>query len=489
MDNHSLYLPGFHLQTLRRTPRSARQILADKAAQLKQKSLSQLSECFGQFIPKHCLRPSESGALSRQRLFSKENTFWSFLSQVLDADGGCQEVVRKLQAFSAMKSTSLPSSSTAAYCQARKKLKVNELEAILQHTSSLFRPTNSRGSINGRRVIVVDGTGLSMPDTTVNQQVWPQQKNLSPGCSFPQAALCACFCLQTGGLLSYELGNKKSHELPLLRKQWDTFHAGDVFLGDKGFCSFFDVYRFKEKEVDSVITLARRKPVTASEADKVLGKDDLLIRWKKPVRTKASSYSQADWEDLPETLPLRQIKVTVDSPGFRVSQFHIITTLTDAEVYPAHEIAQLYFQRWEVELYFRDIKTTMGMDILRCKTPDMIRKEILMYLIAYNCIRCLIQDIGEKQKTEPHPISFKGSIQALRQWEPYLNQNNISRQKQHDLIQLLYESIAGKIIPFRPGRREPRAVKRRPKNYQLLTAHRHEMIEIKHKSKYTAKQA
>jgi len=335
----------------------------------------------------------------------------------------------------------------------------------------------------------VDGTGLSMPDTDANQQVWPQQQNQSPGCGFPQAALCACFCLQTGGLLSYELGNKKSHELPLLRKQWGTFHAGDVFLGDKGFCSFFDVYSFKEKEVDSVITLARRKPVTAAEADKVLAKDDLLIHWKKPVRTKASSYSLEDWNNLPDTLPLRQIKVTVNRPGFRVSQFHIITTLTDANTYPASDIAKLYYQRWDVELYFRDIKTTMGMDILRCKTPDMIRKEILMHLIAYNCIRCLIQNAADKQKVAANQISFKGSIQALRQWEPYLNQAHFSHQRQLDLIQRLYESIAGKIIPFRPGRREPRAVKRRPKPYQLLTAHRHEIIEIKHRSKYTAQKA
>ena len=489
MKNMTLYLPGFQIESLRRKPQTAQQMLAKKLAELKQKTFSQLSKCFGQFIPKHCLCPSESGSLSRQRLFSKENTFWAFLSQVLDADGGCQEVVRKLQAFTAMKSTSLPSSSTAAYCQARKKLDIHELEAILQHTSDQLRPTSDRGFLNGRRVIVVDGTGLSMPDTNANQQVWPQQQNQTPGCSFPQAALCACFCLQTGGLLSYELGNKKSHELPLLRKQWGPFNAGDVFLGDKGFCSFFDVYKFKEKEVDSVITLARRKPVTATEADKVLGEDDLLIHWKKPVRTKASSYSQEDWEDLPDTLSLRQIKVTVNRPGFRVSQFYIITTLTDADTYPAGEIAQLYYQRWDVELYCRDIKTTMGMDILRCKSPDMIRKEILMHLIAYNCIRCLIQNAADKQKVAANQISFKGSIQALRQWEPYLNQTHISRQKQLDLIQRLYESIAGKIIPFRPGRREPRAIKRRPKNYQLLTAHRHEIVEVRHRSKYTAKGA
>ncbi|NOQ46061.1 MAG: IS4 family transposase [Desulfobulbaceae bacterium] len=489
MKNMTLYLPGFHLTTLRRKPRSAQQIMAEKLTDLKQKTFSQLGECFGQYIPRKYLFPAESGALSRQRLFSKENTFWAFMSQVLDADGGCQEVVRKLQAFAAMRSKPLPSSSTAAYCQARKKLELSELEAILQHTSKRLQSNKAPGELKGRRVIVVDGTGLSMPDTKENQHVWPQQKKQKPGCGFPQASLCACFNLQTGGLLSYELGNKKSHELPMLRKQWSTFKKGDIFLGDKGFCSFFDVYSFKKRGVDSVITLARRTPVTEIESVKVLGKDDLLIHWKKPVRSKASSYPQEDWQGLPEVLLLRQIKVSVTQPGFRVSTFYIITTLLDAENYPASEIENLYYQRWAVELFFRDIKTTMGMDILRCKTPDMVRKEILMHLIAYNCLRSLMHEAADREKVEVKQISFKGVIQALRQWEPHLNQANMNRRKQNDLIQLLYESIAGKITPCRPGRSEPRALKRRPKPYQLLTMPRHEMKEIKHRSKYRAKKA
>jgi len=207
MKNMTLYLPGFHLSTLRRRPRSAQQILVQKLADLKQKTFSHLVECFGQYIPKQLLQPAESGALSRRRLFSKENTFWAFLSQVLDADGGCQEVVRKLQAFSALKTKSLQSSSTAAYCQARKKLEVSDLEAILLHTSSRLRSKTDDGALEGRRVIVVDGTGLSMPDTVDNQRVWPQQKTQKLGCGFPQLSLCACFDLQTGGLLSHELGN------------------------------------------------------------------------------------------------------------------------------------------------------------------------------------------------------------------------------------------------------------------------------------------
>jgi len=461
--------------------------LAEKAEHLKEKSFSQLGECFGKFIPERHLQPTESGTQSRRRFFSKENTFWAFFSQVLDADGGCKEVVRKLQAYAAMKSKKLPSSSTAAYCQARKNLDQSSLEAILQNTSTQLQRKAAPDRLNGRRVIVVDGTGVSMPDTDANQRVWPQQRSQKPGCGFPQAFICACFCLQSGALLSYELGNKKSHELPMLRKQWGTFQAGDIFLGDKGFCSYFDVFSFKDREVDSVITLARRIPVTETEALKVLGKNDLLIHWKKPkVRTKASSYSQEDWESMPETLLLRQIKVTVNQAGFRVSSFYVVTTLLDAEEYPASEIADLYFQRWDVELFFRDIKTTMGMDILRCKSPDMVRKEILMHLIVYNCIRCLMVEAAAGCDVKVRRIGFKGSVQSLRQWEPFLNQAKINRQEQRRLVQLLYDSIASNIVPERPGRSEPRAVKRRPKPYQILNRPRHEMNEIKHRSKYRA---
>ena len=259
-----------------------------------------------------------------------------------------------------------------------------------------------------------------------NQRVWPQQRHQKPGCGFPQAAICACFCLQTGALLSYRVGNKKSHELPMLREQWETFKPGDIFLGDKGFCSYFDLSSFKSRGVDSVITLARRIPVTEANAVEVLGNDDLLIHWRKPKINKASSYSQADWETLPETLLLRQIKVRVNHPGFRTQSFYIITTLLDAKAYTADDLADLYFRRWDVELFFRDIKTTMGMDILRCKTPDMVRKEIAVHLIAYNCIRYLMVEAAAQTGKRVRRISFKGSVQALRQWEPHLNQTRIS---------------------------------------------------------------
>ena len=488
MKNPNLYLPGFHLATLRRKPRSARQKLADQLAEIRRKSIGQLAGCFADFIPGETLQPSQTGAQSRRRLFSKENTFWGFFSQILNADGGCAETVRQFHAFAANRSLTLPSSSTSAYCQARAKLKETDLENIQAHTSKQLILRGTDQGLQSRRVVVVDGTGISMPDTLENQRVWPQTGQQKPGCGFPQAYICACFNLRSGALLSYELGNKKSHELLMLREQWDTFNPGDIFLGDKGFCSYYDVFKLIDRDVDSVITLGKRKLVTPKDADKILGEDDLLIHWPRPKWTKHLSYSKDEWSALPAKLVLRQIKVNVKDPGFRSQSFHIITTLTDSSIYSAKAIADLYFQRWDIELFFRDIKTTMGMDILRCKSPSMIRKELLMHFIVYNCLRLLMLKAADKADVPVRLISFKASVQALRQWEPLLK-SQLSTQEQMRLLSLLCDSIATSVIRTRPSRREPRCVKRRPKNYQRMTKPRHEMQETPHRSKYVANSA
>jgi hypothetical protein len=180
--------------------------------------------------------------------------------------------------------------------------------------------------------------------------------------------------LDTGALLSYAIGNKKNHELPLFRQQLETFKPGDIFLGDKGFCSYFDIANLQNRSVDSVVTLARRAPVRTDASFKKLGPDDLLITWERPKYTKALSYSKEVWSKIPPKLALRQIEVKVPYPGFRSKGFYIITTLLNAARYPAEALAERYFKRWAVELFFRDLKTTMDSDVLRCLTPDMIRK-------------------------------------------------------------------------------------------------------------------
>jgi len=283
MKNSTPMFPGFHLQTLRRKPRSEAQKLADKLALLQQKSIKQIGEVFDKFIPKALLKPEKVGVMSRRRLFSKENTFWAFFSQILDAGGGCKEVIRKLQAYASIKGIAFPSSSTASYCTARKKLDIQTLTDIFEHTTRQQERLARTGRLNSRRVIVVDGTGVSMPDTPENQEVWPQSASQQPGCGFPAARICACFSLTNGALLSYATGNKKSHELRLFRQQWKTFKPGDIFLGDKGFCSYFDMAQLRDHGVDSVVTLARRAPVRSVKSLKKLGTDDLLITWPRPA--------------------------------------------------------------------------------------------------------------------------------------------------------------------------------------------------------------
>ena len=489
MKNTTPMFPGFHLQTLRRKPQSAQQKLAKKMALLKQKSFKQIGEFFENFIPRSLLTPEQTGKMSRRRLFSKENTFWAFFSQVLDADGGCKEVIRKLQAYASIKGVNIPSSSTASYCTARKKLDEEMLSDILEHTAEQLEKMPETGLLNNRRVIVVDGTGVSMPDTLMNQMLWPQSSILKAGCSFPVAHICAYFSLQTGGMLSYEIGNKKSSELTMFRKQWQTFNEDDIFLGDKGFCSYFDIAELKKRKVDSVVTLARRAPVSTRSCQKKLGANDLLIRWERPKYTKKFAYSREQWEALPNELTLRQIRVEIKCNGFRKQHFYMVTTLLDEHQYSAKALADLYFRRWDVELFFRDLKTTLGMDVLRCQSPEMIRKEILMHFIAYNCIRRLMYEAAEEANIDVRIVSFKGSLQALRNWEPHMNQAELSRAEQFRLISDLYDAITDVPIYQRPGRSEPRCVKRRPKNYQRMTAPRHEIKVIPHRSKYRAKVA
>ena len=489
MQNTTPYFAGFHIRTLSRKRASQADRLARELKALREKSLSQLAECFGRFIPGHLLKPSERKQHSRRRIFSKENTFWAFFSQMIDSDGGCMEVVRKAQAYAAVRGRKLPASSTSAYCQARSKLEESVLMNIFKHTAGRIDDMPERGFLKGRRVIVVDGTGVSMPDTESNQEQWPQQSQQKEGCGFPTARVCGCFSLASGGLLSFEIGNKKSAELPLFRKQWDTFRKGDIFLGDKGFCSYYDLANLKERGVDSVITLARRKPIHAEGAHEKLAENDLLISWKKPVWHKKAAYTRERWEALPPVLRVRQIKVTVSVPGWRTESFYIITTLTDADSYSASELADLYLQRWNVELFFRDIKTTMGMDVLRCKTPEMVRKEIIMHFIAYNSVRMLMYEAAEERRVDVSRLSFKGSLQALRQWEPHLNHARMSKRERRRLLSRLYDAIAENEVPLRPGRSEPRCVKRRPKPFQLLSTIRHKMKETPHRGKYRAKTA
>lgn len=472
--------PEFHLQTLRRKRRTPQQKLADHLAQIESKTLIEMDRLMGRFVPAAAFKPTEAGAHSRQRIFTSHNTFWGFMSQVLSTDGGCLEVVRKIQAAASCKKRSLPSSSTSAYCQARKKLAMSTLHETLLYTSRQADLISSEQEMFNRRTVVVDGTGFSMPDTPENQSVWPQSREQKPGCGFPIAKVAALFSLHTGALLSYACGNKHDQEINLFRSQWNHLKDGDILLGDKGFNNFRDVAILRNKGVDTLMNL-RRRPFKSTEIIRSLGHDDWLVRWKRPQRIKG--YSEEEWQALPSSTVVRMIRIQVDVPGFRSQEIYLVTTLNDAGKYPAEALRDLYLRRWDVELFYRDIKETMGMDVLRCKTPEMITKELMMYMIAYNCIRCLMVEAAEEARQPLRRISFKGSLQALRSWDPYLFGRLKTRRDRFRAISDLYHCMTDRLVPDRPMRSEPRAVKRRSKNHRLMTKPRHEMVVPKHRNR------
>lgn len=447
------------------------------ARTMSEKTPVELGRLFGPWAS----LPRGFGAGERTRLFSPSRTFWLFLSQVLDERGCCREALRRFQAWLLAEGGKTISPSTAAYCKARAKLSADEIKAANRRVVRKIEKT-CPWLWHGRRVMAVDGTGLSMPDTQANQAAWPQSKKTKPGCGFPVMRVCALFSMATGALAGLAHGSLDVHERTLYRKLWRLLKKGDVLLGDRGFCAFADFFLLSQRGVDCVMRKnGRRKNACVI---KRIGRNDRIVRWDKSRLCPKWLPGRACLA-LPERLCVRELKVSVPYRGFRTQTIFVVTTLLDPKQYPAYSLADLYFRRWKAELSFRDIKTTMGMDVLRCLTPKMILTELWMHVIAYNLVRAVMTEAALQRGAPLDRISFKGTLSTLRQWACIMAHSGIDTSTLSDLFSHMLDCIARDKLPYRPGRTEPRARKRRPKNYQLLNKPRAQFSEIMHRSKYT----
>jgi hypothetical protein len=448
-------------------------------------SLGELYELFGELLPDRLLSMSEKGANSRERLLTPKVTFWAFVSQVLDVGSSCRDVVRKVEAWwrwMQKDRAGEPSLTASAYCQARARLDRQTLRLIHGHLAwSLARRVPGAQLWLGRRVKIVDGTTLSMPDTPANQQSWPQPSSQKEGLGFPCMKLAGIFCLASGGLDDYATSTLHQHESVLFRSLWNKLEKGDVMLGDRGFCSYAALAGLAQRGIDSVMRLHQARKVSFREGRR-LGQDDRLVTWQKPAQ-RTDAWSHEEWEALPASLSLRLVRLDVRTPGFRTREVTLVTTLTDATTYPAEAIRALYAQRWEVELHFHQIKILLGLDILRCKSPDLIEKEALMHVISYNLIRLLMQQAANTHGTSLGRLSFKGALDTVRHFAGAIRAARATPRKQDALIDEMLALIAKDSIPKRPGRSEPRAKKRRAKNYHLLTKPRLQMRVPPHRNR------
>lgn len=482
MKTSTPFLPHLAGCLFGRPPRSAKARLESEVQRIRRASLGRLHGLFGKYIPERLLNPAQSGTGSRQRLFGARTTFWAFLSQVFTPNGSCREALRKVQAWQAAEGMALADSSTSGYCQARGRLQTQTLRTIHEGVAEeLTRKSVDPKAEFGRCIKVVDGTGVSMPDTAENQKIWPQTKEQKPGCGFPVAKLVGLFTLANGVLIDWVEGNKHDHEAKLFPRLWNRLLSGDILLADRAYCSYGSICALLQRGVDTVMRIHQKRP-TDFRKGKRLGPRDRLIHWNKPPK-RLSAWTKAQWTLLPERLTLRMVHILVQVPGFRVQSFVLVTTLTNLDDWPAEKLGRLYFRRWAVELFFRDIKITMGMDVLRCKTPLMVRKEIIMHAIAYNCIRGLMQHAAALYHLPVERISFKGTADTLRQWGDAIHIHAGKPRRYSGMIAILFRLIAEDLVPYRPKRSEPRVKKRRSKNYQLLTKPRHEMIHPVHRNR------
>jgi hypothetical protein len=288
------------------------------------------------------------------------------------------------------------------------------------------------------------------------------------------AKVVALICWASGAVLESVIGPWSMSELRLWRDLWPALSPGEIVLADRLYCSFYDMVGVLRRRCDAVFRLHHRRPEDFRQG-KRLGKNDRLVTWQRPQwSARPRGMNRKQWKALPASLTVRLIRFAVGIPGFRCRSITVATTLLDPLEYPPAEIADLYRDRWLIELRFRDIKTTMGMEVLRGKTPDIVCKEIWTHLLAYNLIRCLMWQAAAQHGRPLHRLSLAGTVDRLNALDPYLQilQGSDLAKRLYDL---LLRWIANDLLPDRPNRLEPRAVKRRPKEYARLNRPRNEM--------------
>jgi len=457
------FFPGFHIETLSRKRRSQQQILKESRDTLRQESFHQLGRMLSGFLPDSLLKTNESGGNSRERIYTKANTFFAFFGQILNEDKSCQGAVHRIrEQAQAQASRHLPSANTASYTTARSKLRDSELSDTFYDGAGAVELEAHRKF--GRPLIAVDGTTLSMPDTKANQIEWPQSAEQAEGIGFPLMKLVGAFSVDTGALLDREIGNKHDSEINLFRQMKESFQKGDILAADRAFSSYCDLAEFKAVGVDMIVRKHQgRKEIPASQALRVVTDQDLWVTWKKPQKRPEHLNDEA-WERIPKTMEVRQITYRVEQAGFR-SRKVVVTTLLDEEEYDADDIAEMYRARWMAEVSFRDLKRTINSHELRCKSPQMIRKELWMNLIVYNALCFLQIQAANETGTDCSLLSFKGCLQVVRAWEHRFRDWKISSKQ---LCSDLYEHMVSKLLVIRPDRVEPRVNKRRPKIIRLM---------------------
>lgn len=422
----------------------------------------------------------EHGVQYRDRVFSPVTTIWGFLSQVLSEDHSCRDTVSRIIAHRAATGITVCSPNTASYCNARSRVPTSVLSTLAKRTAEELQTSiDAPWKWNGRSVFIVDGTHVSMPDTAENQAVYPQPPTQQRGLGFPLARITVTLSLATGACHDLAIApyqGKGTGEKTLFRRMYDVLKPGDVVLVDALFDDYFIACELRNRHVDIVARVQHER--TGSRTAETRPDGDIII-WQRPNKPHGMTGEQ--YRTYPKQLMMRQVTVDACDQNNRVQQFKVVTTILDLSI-DGEQIGDLFERRWEGEVDIRSIKSTMQMDILRCKTPEMVHKEIWTHLLAYNLLRTVMAVAAKENDIEPRKVSFKGAKQALMAFAPKIEAAR--PENRGPLIDAMLTIIAYHHVGDRPGRWEPRACKRRPKPATRLTQPRHTAKLPKNRSKW-----
>ena len=454
---------------------------------LRRRPLHHLESLCAQRIDPRLLQPNATGDNSRQRIYTPRLTFLAFLDQTLDPDSSCRSAVDQILAYyQALPHHPHIDPDTSAYCQARARWTCQELIDIrraLARGPAIHGDTLLSGIPGQRALKVIDGTCFNLPDTAANRQLCPPSDDQQPGCGFPLVRLVGVFCLKTGALLEETSAPYAISENELFHDLWPTFCPGDILVADRNFCSYGSLALLRLRyQTDGLFHLHASRASDFRKGRR-LGPRDRLVTWNKPTQ-KPASLSQAEWELLPATLTVRMVRVRLTTTNSRCRTVTLVTTLIDPKLWPVKLLAALYRRRWNIELYWDDIKTALHMDMLSCKTPAMVHKEIQMHLIAYNLIRALMAEAALTAHVPLERVSFTGTRDAAYHYSQAIAGIPARQHKRRDrLYAQMLATIASDLVPERPDRREPRCQKRRPKAYPFMTRPRHLMKDAPKRSR------
>jgi hypothetical protein len=408
---------------------------------------------------------NDHGVKYRDRVFNPVTTIWGFLSQVLSDDPSCRDAVSRILAHRAASGIRVCSPNTASYCNARRRIQTGVLRTLAKRTAQELQSSAAEGwKWNGRSVFIADGSHVSMPDTPKNQACYPQPPTQKPGLGFPLARITVLLSLATGACHDLAIApykGKGTGETTLLRRMYDALKPGDVVLADALFDNYFLVCELRERGIDLV---ARVKYPRAGSLTEQSGPDGDIRVWQRPNKPRGMRGEQ--YRSYPRTLRMREVAVDARDKNNRVKQFKVVTTILDAAI-DGGQIGGLYERRWSGEIDIRSIKSTMQRDILRCKTPEMVEKEMWTHVLASNLLRTVMAVAASEKGIQPCQVSFKGAKQVLTAFAPTIE---AARPKDRAaLIEAMLRAVAYHRVGNRPGRWEPRARKSRRRPGSPLT--------------------